>query len=76
MFRRIDLCPEWAKVEVADSQNLAYNLVTEQGLCRAGRFFQPVGRPDTSSFTDPELVLQPQKANYIGLTVNLGVRAA
>lgn len=66
----INLWSEWAKVEVASARKLAYNLVTERNDY-AGLLVSLARQewPDTSSFTDSELVWRLKKRNHIGFIV-------
>jgi hypothetical protein len=71
----INLWEEWAKLEVASARNLAYNLVTERNDY-AGLLVSLARQewPDTSSFTDPELVWRLTKRSHVGFIVRSGER--
>ncbi|HLH01886.1 MAG TPA: hypothetical protein VKX25_03890 [Bryobacteraceae bacterium] len=71
----INLWEEWAKVEVASAYQLAYNLQTERNDY-AGLLVSLARQewPDTSTFTDSELVWRMQKRHHVGFIVKSSER--
>jgi carbamoylphosphate synthase large subunit len=71
----INLWAEWAKYEVAAALNLKYNLPTARSDY-AGLLVSLARQewPDTSGFTDPELVWRLKRRNHIGFIVKSSKR--
>ncbi len=72
----LNLWAEWAKVEVASARNVQYNLQTEQSNY-AGLLVSLARQewPDTSSFTESELVWRLHKQHHVGFIVKSSDRA-
>lgn len=72
----INLWAEWAKIENAVLRNIPYDLPEVKnnysGIVVSLSRFE---HPDTSSFTDPELVWRMNKQWHIGLIVSASTRA-
>jgi hypothetical protein len=66
----INIWAEWARVEVAAAQNIAYNLPSVR-QDYAGLLVSLARQewPDTSGFTDTELVWRLEKRNHVGFIV-------
>jgi len=66
----INIWAEWARVEVAAAQNIAYNLPSVRHDY-AGLLVSLARQewPDTSGFTDTELVWRLEKRNHVGFIV-------
>jgi biotin carboxylase len=71
----INLWAEWAKYEVAAALNLKYNFPTARSDY-AGLLVSLARQewPDTSGFTDPELVWRLKRRNHIGFIVKSSKR--
>ena len=71
----INLWAEWAKCEVATAQNMKYNLPTARSDY-AGLLVSLARQewPDTSGFTDLELVWRLKKRNHVGFIVKSSKR--
>lgn len=71
----INLWAEWANIEVAVAKNIAYTLQAER-KDYAGLLVSLARQewPDTSSFTDPELVWRLNKRNHVGFIVRSSER--
>jgi hypothetical protein len=71
----VNLWEEWAKVELASARDVAYNLLTERNDY-AGLLVSLARQewPDTSNFTDPELVWRLQKRHHVGFIVRSSER--
>jgi hypothetical protein len=66
----INLWTEWARVEVAASKNIAYNLPSvRQDFAGLLVSLARQEWPDTSEFTDTELVWRLEKRNHVGFIV-------
>ena len=66
----VNLWAEWAKVEVASARSVKYNLHAEQQMY-AGLLVSLARQewPDTSNFTDSELVWRLKKQHHVGFIV-------
>jgi hypothetical protein len=71
----INLWTEWAKCEVATAENMKYNLPTARSDY-AGLLVSLARQewPDTSGFTDLELVWRLKKRNHVGFIVKSSKR--
>ncbi len=71
----LNLWAEWARLEIASARDIAYNLPTER-KDYAGLLVSLARQewPDTSSFTDPELVWRLEKRNHVGFIVRSNQR--